>query len=326
MIFLRLFRNNRPTGIAVIFFLVFALFLPSIISQRNISSSAGMPLYNLLFGVFPDLPLLNRILALIITLILGNILIQIGIRFQLQDFRSFMPAVFFILFTMALPMNQKVNAILIGSIFYILCFAILFSVYDKPPDTFSVFSAGLVLAAGSMFYLKLIWFIPLIWISLGTLRSVTWREMVYPVIAFFLLGLFLFTWYWVVLNDPAEFIELLRRNLAFKGSWPDLHYSVFLYYGFFLLLVAISSFRMLNKFQTMKTTVQNMYQVLFYMFLAGILFVVVIERFDPDSLVFVAFPVAFILSNYFHRKRNPWTHELMMWILLALLVFVQFTI
>ena len=140
------------------------------------------------------------------------------------------------------------------------------------------------------------------------------------------MGLFLFTWYWVVLNNTAGFIEIIGKNLAFKGSWSAIHYSAYLYYGFFLFLVALSSLHMLNRFQVLKTVVQNIYQVLFYMFLAGILFFVVIERFDPNSLVFVAFPVAFILSNYFHKKRNPWTHELMMWILLVLLVFVQFTV
>jgi len=67
-------------------------------------------------------------------------------------------------------------------------------------------------------------------------------------------------------------------------------------------------------------------KILFYMFLAGILFFLFIARFDPASLVFVAFPVAFILSNYFHRKRNPWIHELIMWIMLGLLVYVQWMV
>ena len=147
-----------------------------------------------------------------------------------------MPALFFVLFAAALPETRQVSPALVGSVFYLLCFAILFDINDKAPDTFSVFTAGIVLALGSMFYLKLIWFLPLIWISLGTLRSVTWRELLYPVIAYLLMGLFLFTWYWGVLDQGYRFLELLGKNLAFEGSYEHLfqsnHFSVLIYYGF----------------------------------------------------------------------------------------------
>jgi len=73
----------------------------------------------------------------------------------------------------------------------------------------------------------------------------------------------------------------------------------------------------------MKTAVQNTYQVMFYMFLGGVAFFIFITRFDPTSLVFIAFPVTFVLSNYFHRKKSPWIHELALWILMGLVVYVQ---
>ena len=195
---------------------------------------------------------------------------------------------------------------------------------DKKPDTLSIFVASLILVLGSMFYLKLIWFIPLIWVSLWTMRQVTWRELFYPVVAYLLLALFLFTWYWGCPGEwIAGFVELLTENLAFTGSFEPYHFSVYIYYGFILLLVLIASIYMVNRFQTMKTVVQKIYQVMFYMFLAGILFFHFIARFDPTSLVYIALPVAFVLSNYFHRKKSPWIHELVLWILLGLVVYVQ---
>jgi hypothetical protein len=59
------------------------------------------------------------------------------------------------------------------------------------------------------------------------------------------------------------------------------------------------------------------------MFLAGILFFVFIGRFNPACLIFVSFPVTFVLSNYFHRRKSPWIHELALWILVGLVVYVQ---
>ncbi|MFH0756501.1 MAG: DUF6427 family protein [Bacteroidota bacterium] len=323
MILLKLFKNSRSAGMAGVIFLALGLLMKSLIHPPEIIAYTGMPFYNLVFGALNTLPFLDRIVALVFLLILCYMLVRIGARYVLLEFRSFMPAVFFLLFAFALPFTHQVSPVLVGSVFYLFCFAILFDVNDKPPDTFSVFSAGLILAFGSMFYLKLIWFLPLVWFSLSTMRNVTWRELLYPVIAYFLLGLLLFTWYWAVLDDAARFGELLGKNLAFGRSWQPVHFSVYIYYGFSLLLVLVASIYMVNRFQARKTVVQNIYQVLFYMFIAGILFFVFIARFDQASLLFVSFPVAFVLSNYFHRKKNHWIHELIMWILLGLLVYVQ---
>jgi len=234
-----------------------------------------------------------------------------------------MPAFFFMLFAAALPAARQVSPALIGSLFYLFSFVILLEVQEKEPDTLSIFTASLILALGSMFCLKLIWFVPLIWLSLWTLRTVTWREIFYPVTAYMLLALFLIVWYLGIMGNGTGLVDLLAKNLEFTGSFNPFHKSVYLLYGYILLLVIIASIYMINHFQTMKSTSQNIYQVMFYMFLAGILFFLVILRSDPSSLVFISFPVSFILSNFFHRRKNHWTQELAIWILLGLVVYVQ---
>jgi hypothetical protein len=324
MILLRLFKNNRSAGMAAIILLAIALFMKSFIYSVAPDGFTAMPFYNLVFGAVHRVPVLDRIIALALVLVNGYMLIRLGVRYVLLDFRSFMPALFFILFAVALPVTRQVSPVLVGSVFYLLCYNVLFDVHDKEPDTFSVFSAGLLLAVGSMFYLKLVWFIPLIWISLATMRTVTWREMLFPVVAYLFVGLLLFTWYWGVLDDAARFGKVLGKNLAFgKSSLEPWHRSIYIYYGYFLLLVALASIYTVKRFQTRKTLVQNIYQVFFYMFVGGILFYLFIARFDPASLVFIAIPVAFVMADFFHRRKNHWTHELLMWILAGLLVYLQ---
>jgi hypothetical protein len=329
MIFLRLFKDNRAAGTAAIILLLIALFVPSFINDfsaavnKEVVAHTGMPFYNLIFGAIHKVPVLNHLVAMLIMMLINFTLIRIGVRDQLLHERSLMPAIFFMLFAAALPAARQVSPALVGSLFYLFSFAILFEVQDKEENTFSIFSASLILAAGSMFCLQLIWFVPLIWLSLWTLRAVTWREIFYPVTAYLLLALFLFTWYWGVRGNGTAFVDLIADNLAITGSFKPFHNSVYILYGFFLLLVLIASIHMADHFLTMKTLAQNIYQVMFYMFLAGILFFVFIARFDPTAIVFISFPVAFVLSNYFHRRRSPWTHELAIWILLGLVVYVQ---
>ena len=168
--------------------LLIAIFIPSFIDAFGASGPeellpySGMPFYNLIFGAIHKVPVLNHLVAMMIIMLISYILIRIGVRDQLLQQRSLMPAVFFILFAAALPEARQVSPALIGSLFYLLCFVILFEVQDKKPDTLSIFTASLILILGSMFSLKLIWFIPLIWASLWTMRSVTWRELFYPVV------------------------------------------------------------------------------------------------------------------------------------------------
>lgn len=324
---LRLFKNDRFAGMLGIFILTLALFIISMIRTGELAAFNGMPFYSLIFGNIHSHPILDQLIALALMVLLGYMLVRIGGRYVLLSIRSLMPALFFALIAVALPETRQLSPALVGSVFYLFCFAILFDVNDKAPDTFSIFNAALVLALGSMFYLKLIWFIPLIWISLASLRSVTWRELLYPVIAFLLLGLLLFTWYWGIRDEGYLFPELLRNNLAFNNGTERIgqgyHISVFIYFGFILLLVFAASVYMVNRFQSRKTVVQNIYQVLFYMFIAGILFFTLINNFDAAALVYIAIPVSYILSNYMHRKQSTWVHELIMWILLGLLGFVQ---
>jgi ABC-type Na+ efflux pump permease subunit len=171
--------------------------------------------------------------------------------------------------------------------------------------------------------MKLIWFLPLIWVSLSTLRSVSLRELIYPVAALALMILMLFTWYWGIMDNAERFVTLMRQNLSFKSAFQPYHFSTYLYLGYFLVLVLVASIYMVNRFQVRKTAAQLIYQVLFYMFVAAILFFILITRYEPTSLIYIGFPIAFILSNFFHRRTNTWVHELMLWIGLGLLVYAQ---
>ena len=332
MILLRIFKNSQLAGTAGLILFLIGIFLYSFIQDlssegvSSVSDHQAMQFYKLVFGAIHTVPFLNHLIAMLLMMLIGYMLIRIGVRDRLLDQRSLMPAFFFIIFTIALPEARQVSPALVGSLFYLLCFAILFEVHDKKPDTFSIFTASVFLVLGSMFYLKLIWFIPLIWGSLRTMRPVTWRELFYPVVAYIILALFFFTWYWGVMDEGAMFGRVVAENMVISGSFEPYHFSVYLLYGYMIMMVGVASIYMVNWFRSRKIVVQNTYQVMFYMFVAAILFYLFVARFDPSGLVFVAFPVSYILSNYFHRKRSPWIHELAMWILLGLVVYVQISI
>lgn len=323
MILLRIFKDSRLAGVLGIFVLSVAVFLRSFIHPGPLEGYVGMPFYTMLFGAIHTVPLVDRIVTLLLVWLMGFLLVRTGAQYVLLEQRSLMPALFLIIVSTAVPVTQQVSPAMVGAIFYLMAFHTLFNVHDKPPDSLVVFNASLVLALGCMFYLKLIWFVPLIWVSVGTLKSISFRELIYPLLAIALMFLFVFTWYWAVQDNAAGFATLMRENLSFRTAWQPKHYSTFLYAGYILLLIILASIYMVNRFQVRKTAAQLIYQVMFYMFLAGIIFYILIARYEPTSLVYIGFPVAFILSNYFHRRKSHWTLELALWIVLGLLTFAQ---
>ena len=70
MILLRLFKDNRSTGIAWMIFLLVGLYLPSFIQDFGAEGSAvwevhtAMPFYQMIFGQLHHFPVLNHIISM----------------------------------------------------------------------------------------------------------------------------------------------------------------------------------------------------------------------------------------------------------------------
>jgi len=322
MILLYIFKNGRITGLVAIVFLCLGFLIPGLIHPLPYESLPGMPLYQLLFGGIAKHPILDGIMASLVFLLLAYLLVRIGVRFLLLENRSVMPAIFFLLFAAILPNAMRMSPPLLASLFYLISLSMVFNLHDKR-DAFGVFNASLVLSFGAMFYLPLLWFIPLFWFAILTMRNASWREFLHTLVAPGLAFFFLFTWYWAIQNEADGFTMLIQSQFSFPEWQMDWHFSSFIFYGLFLLLVGLASLYMVKRFQARKTMVQNIYQVMFYMFIGGLIFFVLVSRLDPAALVYPAFPTAYILSNYFHRRKNHWGLELALWLLLGAGVYLQ---
>ncbi len=323
MLLLRLFKNNRTAGLLFTGLASVALFLVSVMQAGTPTPFEGMPLYNLLFGKIQNYAVLNRLLALLHYWIIAYMLSRISFRYQLLENRSLMPSLFFLLLAFALPSARQLSPSLIGFLFFLWAYLILMGLPEAEKDELLVFRASLAMALGSLFYLPLICFIPLIWVSIATLHKSTWREWIYPLTAYVLLAVFLVSWYWGLKNDLESLWGILGRNLLRNGNQVVLHIGSILYFLFCLLLIGLGSLFMIEGFQTRKTMVQNIYQVFFFVFIGAVLFFVFASERSPQGLLYIAFPVSFLLANYFHRRKNHWVHELMLWMLTGLLVFLQ---
>ncbi len=323
MILLKLLKNNRTGGAVFVFLLMILLWINSFIHPTITYVRATMPFYNFIFEPLHSLPILSAIVALFLVSIMAVLLVRLNVKYFLIDDRSFMPAAIFILLVGSFTPLRQVNPVLIGSLFLLITILILFNAHEDKPDSYRIFNASLVLGLGSMFYLNLIWFVPLIWLVILIIRPIRWRELVYPIVVYFLMGLFLITYYWVLKDDLSLLAEILSENLAFPISYTAYANSWLMSIGYILFLLLLSIIHLLQRIQGRKIVVRKLYQVFFVIFLYTIFFNLFISKLAVEVIYILAIPIAYLLSNFFHRKRNHWMHELLMWVWIGVIVYMQ---
>ena len=323
MALLRLFKNNRTGGIVLLVLLAILTSLISFIHPQPTQEWQGMPMYELIFGELYRFPGLSVCIAILFHLLIALILIRLNTRFSLIEERTYMPALFYLIIATVFPSTHAVNPLQIGGLFYLLSFIQIVNAHDDRPDTYRVFNAFLLFFLGTFFYAKLIWFLPILWVVLFSVRPATGREWLYSIVAGCFAMISLFVYYWVFRDAGWMFPELLRNQLQFTGSWEGMPVSNYVFIAYIFLMVIIASISILKRYQVKKIIIRNIYRVLLYMFLFSFVFYFLLSRYEKASIYFTAIPLSFLLANYFHQKRYLVIREILIWILLGLAVMVQ---
>jgi hypothetical protein len=322
---LQLLKNNRIPGIIFLVFLVALTWLRSFIAMPETGQVTAMPLYQLIFGAIEEKKVMSLIFSIAIYAIIILLIIRMNVLHFLLDDRSYMPAAFFIMISASWPPALQLNPILAGSPFLVMALLVLIRGDKHSAEPLALFNATLILALGSLFYLKLLWFIPFLWMSASVIRPLKWRGIINPLLVLLLMGLFFITYYWVIRNDLAILPGLIESNLAFSlREFSGFDTPVYLLLGYLFVLILIASVHLLNRFQFRKIMVRKLYQVLFILFIYCLLFYVFVSGFRAEVLTLVAIPIAYLLSSFFHQKNTGWLHELIIWIWLILIMYVHF--
>jgi len=319
---LKLFKNNRAGGILFLLFLGLILWLPGLNRLEKIPQYQDMPFYNFLLGSLHLYPLLSQLLAFFLVALIAIMLYRLNVRFFLIQERSFMPASFYLLIVSAFPEMQHVSPILVGSFFLTIILFMLYSGYNLEKNSLHFFNLSLVFALGLMFYARLLWFVPFIWIVLLTIRQPGWRELVYPLLALLLLGLFLFTYNYVFAGESAQ-LALNFDYLRIDGSWEKLPLDRLVFLSYLFLLILLASMFILQRFQVRKIYVRNFYQSLFFSFIYTLAFFLFLSGHNYRCIFLLAIPVSYLLSNFFHTKRNRISSEIMLWLFVALIAWIH---
>ena len=152
---LRLLKNNRLPGILFLGFLISLTWLRSFIALPEAGEVIAMPFYQLAFGFVETKKVASLIISIFVYILIMFLIIRLNILHFLLDERSYMPAAFFLLISASWPPALQLNPVLVSSPFLVMALLMLIRGEEHRAEPLALFNATLILALGSLFYLKI---------------------------------------------------------------------------------------------------------------------------------------------------------------------------
>ncbi|HCY00362.1 MAG TPA: hypothetical protein DG754_09510, partial [Bacteroidales bacterium] len=203
---LKFFKGLTPAILATIILTSLLIWGKSLFSTEVFSfyfDNYPMPLYVLIKGLMGEHTLIEKIVALIITIASALYLIQLNTKHILIKYRTYLPVLLYIIFTSSFIPLQRINPAVFASPFLILATDNLLSSYEGKNSLDHFFRASFYIGIGSMIYLPLAAFIILASISLIILNNTGIRQWFVVLFGFITPWFFAFIYYFVWHNSSG---------------------------------------------------------------------------------------------------------------------------
>lgn len=183
-----------------------------------------------------------------------------------------------------------------------------------------MFDIGMIIAAGTLIYFPFIVMLLMIWLTLLLYRSFNWREWFSGLVGFLIIFLFLGVYYYW--NDKLAMFYKIWLPLANK--FPA---TFAINYNDYLVLVPVAVMMILAMIQLRESffrsfiSTRKAFQMLFFMFLCGIVSVYTKPDFHLNHFLLCVPPGAVLLAFYFANATKRWFYESLF---LVLVVAIQY--
>lgn len=219
---LTFFNKGFFTQYVTVFMLGVLLWLPAALTQPVIEEPNqywGI-LARFLFYSNSSLPLLNIILAYLLTFITGLFINKLATDYGLIGKTSTLPLFIYILMTGFSPSFHSLSPFVFMLPLLTLLYHLLFKHYHKENNIFLSFDTGFILGIATLIYPPLAIMILAIWISLLTFKGISWRNfpaslmgLLFP--AFMVYSYYFFTGHESLVAGLFPIKSLLNFNLFY---------------------------------------------------------------------------------------------------------------
>jgi len=243
----------------------------------------------------------------------GCLLIQLGIAFFLLQLnhifniiqvRTFLPAIFYLLFIGINPVFYNDLKGSVAALCTVLCFYFLFASYQNPKSQINAMNISILLVLGSLLWSPLLFFFPVFWVGFHRFQCFNGRVFFANLTGFVIVYLFIFTWS-VFQGDKNIFLSLLPDfDWLFTPFQLNFNILEWITYGVTLLICIIVGIYLFFIYISEKVWTIAALSYLYLSAFFTFIFLSVRSEYK-SSLGLICFaPVALLTGHFFSRANK----------------------
>ncbi|MGM0406643.1 MAG: DUF6427 family protein [Bacteroidota bacterium] len=321
-------KSNQPFVIVFILLSAVGLWIFNLIDPvvyEFAFDQNKMIFYNIASQFFSYKSFGSILTTFILLVFQGFLLVQFNRKYILINYRTYLPAFFYILIASSFVPIQRINPVIFGTLFVFIATNFIYDIYRRDYALNRLYMAGFFVSLASLFWAPFAAFFLVIWIALTILRPFIGREWIVSLFGFITPFLFVFTYYYVFV-DVAQLNMLVDDYLNhFKilRVFNPIHYAYYIFYALLFLIVLFASFTVLSNYQKKKIKTRKYFEINWWMFFIGIILFVFFNNVGYEILFFISIPISFLITEYFYTVRVNWFLNILLLLLLGSLVHIQ---
>lgn len=325
---LSLFRNNQSTTVFILAFYVVLLRLPAVLGwvlpSVPLEAGNGGLLFQNMFGWAVGNATLSAIGAAVLVYIQALLVNRVADVFRLMDDRNWLPGAMYVLAASCVPDFLFISPAMVAITFLPLALQRMYSVYKQTVAFGAIFDSAFWVVVAVFFHPPAIWWIPVAYFALLSLRSFPTREQL-----IFLTGILspvvlaLTGYFWF--DQAGSFLAVQLSSCIFVPSFnlpADLSNTLEAVLVGILMVICLLGFNIYYHKRLIQ--VQKYVTILYWFFFAGILATLFQFELRLESLLLVMPSIGIFLAYLFQSTRNKPLLELLHLVLLLAVYMLQF--
>ena len=324
---LKTLKSNQPYHTLLVPFIAIGLWIQSFVHPHAFPFYPGedsMILYQPLSYLLEGNLLLNNIVALIFIILLAFLILKLNLQYTFIRIRSVLPAIVFILITSGMRDLHAMHPVYPATLFLLLTIDRIFDAYENETIHSNAFDAGIYLSIGSLFYMNLVFFFPLLWFGFIILKQkVNWREYFLTAIGFVLPWLAALAYY-LIAGKQEELTHTIQLNFTSHPLFLRENLPILIYVGYLVLLTLLGSYFLLSQYADKRISSRKYFKVFFWIFLISVIIIAANRAVSQEIILLLALPLTYLISNYFISMKHQGWGEVFIYLLTAAVVTLQF--
>ena len=317
-----IFKSQKAILIAMLAILAFIIKGIYILEPVALDVKTNNYFGDVLMQMFANTPIKAQyVIATFIILLQAMFINWIVKKFELLEKYSWLPALSFVLLTVALPQTNQLSPQLFANFFILAAIWKLFTLYKSEYSNKHIFELGFICSLATLIRFELIYLLPLILYALGVLRVPNFREMLLTLLGFitpiYILASFLYIF---KVQDGA--VDLLTRNFYKFNEINWGNYYTWIPLGLLVLMYLAGAIIMQENIHKSMLKIRKMLRIIIILFPLTTAIAFIDYENLQNNLIYISAPTSILVANYLLQPRWYWFKELMITIIIAAEIYL----